>query len=89
MSRAASRPFGICGRCGFRYKLIDLRSEYVDYRETSKRICPTCLDPDHPQNHVEELEVNDPVALRDPRPDLALESSRVVDLTAWNDKYGG
>lgn len=63
-----SKAYGFCGRCGFRYKLSDLKPEVVNYRETDARVCPTCWDPDQPQLHVNELEVDDPRALRDPRP---------------------
>ncbi len=80
---------GICDRCGFQYKLDDLKIEVINYNETDIKVCPTCWDGDQPQLHVNGLEVDDPQALRGPRPDQGLEASRELNLTAWNEKYGG
>jgi|TARA_Y100000310_G_scaffold202996_1_gene203242 hypothetical protein len=60
-----------CDICGFRYYLRELRSEVVKGRETNIKACPTCWSPDHPQNKLGELPINDPQAIRDPRPDFA------------------
>ena len=79
-SRYASgkRAHGYCDQCGFRYQLSALREEYVQGRPTGIRACPTCYDPDHPQNWLGRTPVDDPQALRNPRPDPALEESRVI-----------
>ena len=68
--------FGFCDRCGFRYPLGELRAEVVDFAKTSVRVCPTCWDPDQPQNHLGQVDVTGPQALENPRPDLAQEASR-------------
>ena len=60
-----------CDRCGFRYYLPQLRNEYVRGRNTGLRVCPICWDEDHPQNKLGEYPVDDPQAIRDPRPDFA------------------
>lgn len=48
----------------------------------NNRVCPDCWDPDHPQNHLWTLHPNDPLPLKDPRPDLSEAESR--SLGGWN-----
>ena len=62
---------GICDRCGLTYYLKELRKEIVKGKINNLRVCPSCFDPDHPQLHLGELPIDDPQALRDPRPDQA------------------
>lgn len=59
---------GICDKTGFQYKLKDLRYEYVNGVRTGRRVGYDVLDPDHPQNHIGEVDTTDPQSLRDPRP---------------------
>ena len=80
----ATHAFGFCDRCGFRYPLTVLRAEVVDFVTTSTRVCPTCWDPDQPQNHLGDVNVVDPQALRNPRPDLAQSASRFGDAIRWD-----
>lgn len=63
-----SKAFGFCDRCGFRYKLKELRTETVNLSSTNLRVCPVCWDPDQPQNMLGRIPIDDPQALRDPRP---------------------
>ena len=67
-ARGATAP-GLCDRCGFKYLLNDLHWEIVDRRRTGLRVCDACFDQDHPQLQLGRVPVNDPQALRDPRPD--------------------
>lgn len=60
---------GICDRCGFSYKLNTLREEIVKGALRGTLTCRDCFDPDHPQLFVGEHVVDDPQALRRPRPD--------------------
>lgn len=62
------KAFGFCDRCGFRYKLRELKAETVNLASTNLLVCPECWDPDHPQNMLGRLRVDDPQALRNPRP---------------------
>ena len=62
---------GICDRCGLTYYLKELRKEIVKGKINNLKVCPDCFDPDHPQLHLGELPIDDPQALRDPRPDQA------------------
>ena len=59
---------GICDRCGFQYKLNTLKRIVKNRSTVNILVCPQCWEPDHPQNHLGELPVYDPQALRDPRP---------------------
>ena len=72
-SRYASdkRALGICDRCGFSYKLKELRNEMVRGKQVSTKVCSECYDPDQPQRFLGMYPVYDPQALRDARPDSA------------------
>ena len=48
----------------------------MDMEKTGLLVCEECLDPDQPQNHLGRNPVNDPQALRNPRPDKSLMESR-------------
>ena len=60
---------GICDRCGFRYKLKELRNLVVKFKRTNIKVCPSCWEADHPQLHLGEMAFAEPIALRDPRSD--------------------
>lgn len=65
-----------CDVCGFRYPYASLKNTIVNEKITGIKACPDCYDKDHPQLRVGKIKVFDPEALRDPRPDTALEDSR-------------
>ena len=72
-----------CDRCGFQYKLKELKSLYVRTTDTHIKVCKNCWEPDHPQNMQGMYPVDDPQAVRDPRPDNSFgvsggESSRGI-----------
>ena len=66
---AGKKAIGICDRCGFTYKLKDLKYEVQDQKKTGSRICPSCIDPDQPQYRVGEVDTSDNISLYNPRPD--------------------
>jgi hypothetical protein len=72
-SRFASGKFAIaeCDRCGFRYKLTELKVLVIKTKNTNIKVCQMCWDPDHPQLQLGMYPVNDPQAVRDPRPDTS------------------
>lgn len=72
-SRFASGKFAIaeCDRCGFRYKLTDLKVLVIKTKNTNIKVCQMCWDPDHPQLQLGMYPVNDPQAVREPRPDTS------------------
>tara|TARA_R100001377_G_C3119202_1_gene85350 strand:- start:113 stop:451 length:339 start_codon:yes stop_codon:yes gene_type:complete len=52
----------LCDRCGFKYKLLDLKKEW-----NGLKTCHTCFEPKHPQ--LEPIRApSDPEALYNPRP---------------------
>jgi len=58
-----------CDRCGQRFKLKILKTEIVKTKEYNLLVCPACWDPDQPQLQLGMYPVDDPQALRNPRPD--------------------
>lgn len=60
-----------CDRCGFRYKLKQLKKEVVKTKTYNLLVCPTCWTPDQPQLQLGMYPVDDPQGLRDPRRDLS------------------
>jgi hypothetical protein len=76
------KAFGFCDQCFFRYPLKKLRTLTVKGRIINLRVCPECWDPDHPQLWVGVFPIDDPQALRNARPDIALNEER--GLFAFN-----
>jgi hypothetical protein len=72
-SRFASGKWSIaeCDRCAQRYKLKELKIQILKTKPYRIKVCPTCWDPDHPQLQLGMYPVNDPQAVRDPRPDVS------------------
>jgi len=64
-----------CDRCGQRYKLKELKKEVVKTKLFNIKVCPTCWDPDQPQLSLGLYPVDDPQAVREPRPDVSYYSS--------------
>ena len=61
--------YGICDKTGFRYKLNELVAEVRNGVRTGLRVGKDVADPDHPQNFLGRLRINDPQSVRNPRPD--------------------
>jgi hypothetical protein len=85
----ANKALGICDRCGWTYRLRELKPEVIDLQATGILVCPTCWDPDQPQLQVGRWPVVDPQALRNPRPDTGAPDSRWGEggsrgTTVWN-----
>ena len=58
-----------CDRCGFRYKLKELKRLVIKTKNINLLVCPTCFEPDQPQLQLGMYPVYDPQALQNPRPD--------------------
>lgn len=54
---------GICDRCGFRFKLLQLKKEWTGFK-----VCPQCFEPKHPQLEPKR-HIGEAIALREPRPE--------------------
>ena len=61
--------FGFCDRTGFRYPLDQLVDEYQNGVKPGLKVGFDVVDPDHPQNFLGRVRVDDPQSLREPRPD--------------------
>ena len=70
--------FGFCDRTGFRYPLDQLVDEYQNGVKTGLKVGFDVVDPDHPQNFLGRVRVDDSQSLREPRPDTNLDESRVI-----------
>jgi hypothetical protein len=58
-----------CDRCGFRYKLKELKKLVIKTKNINLLVCHTCWEPDQPQLQLGMYPVYDPQALRNPRRD--------------------
>jgi hypothetical protein len=76
----------ICDRCGQQFKLKELKKLVVKTQIKNILVCRECWDPDQPQLQLGMYPVNDPQALRNPRPDT---SYVVSGLDADGDPSGG
>jgi hypothetical protein len=81
-NRFASGKFAIaeCDRCAQRYKLKQLRTQIVKTQPYNIKVCPSCWDPDQPQLQLGMYPVNDPQAVREPRPDVSYQQSGTSGL---------
>ena len=64
-----------CDRCGFRYKLKQLKRLVIKTKNINILVCPTCWEPDQPQLSLGLYPVSDPQAVRNPRPDVSYYQS--------------
>jgi hypothetical protein len=78
----ASGKFAIaeCDRCGFQYKLSELKGLVIKTKNVNILVCQTCWEPDQPQLQLGMYPVNDPQAIRNPRPDTSYNSSGTSGL---------
>lgn len=74
-----------CDRCGFRYMLKVLKTLTIKTKNVKIKVCPTCWEPDQPQLSLGLYPINDPQAVRDPRPDKSYWQSGMTGLqTEYN-----
>jgi hypothetical protein len=69
-----------CDRCGQRYKLKELKKEIIKTKLYQIKVCPECWDPDQPQLSLGLYPVQDPQAVREPRPDVSYQQSGTSGL---------
>ena len=83
-----------CDRCGFRYKLKVLKKLVIKTKQVTIKVCPTCWEPDQPQLQLGMYPVDDPQAVREPRPDNSYRQAGYTGLqltvnTDFGDPSGG
>lgn len=91
---SAKNSIAECDRCGFRYKLKELKKLTIKTKQVSIKVCPTCWEPDQPQLQLGMYPVQDPQAVREPRPDTSYLQSGYTGLqlttnTDFGDPGGG
>lgn len=90
-SKFSSGKFAIaqCDVCGWRFKLSQLKRLVIKTKNVNILACPECWNPDQPQLQLGMYPVDDPQAVRDPRPDLGyfqsgLNGLQLTDTTSPN-----
>jgi hypothetical protein len=83
-----------CDRCGFRFKLKVLKKLIIKTKQVSIKVCPSCWEPDQPQLQLGMYPVQDPQAVREPRPDVSYRQAGYTGLqltlnTDFGDPSGG
>ena len=76
---SGNRAIAMCDRCGFQFKLKQLKIEVVKQRPFQALVCPECWTPDQPQLMLGTFPVDDPQALRNPRRDTTYVTSGLND----------
>jgi len=81
-NRFASGKYAIsqCDRCNFRYKLKELKRLIIKTKNINILVCPECWEPDQPQLSLGLYPVDDPQAVRNPRPDTSYQVSGTSGL---------
>lgn len=81
-NKFASGKYAIaeCDRCAQRYKLKELRKLTIKTKQVSIKVCPECWEPDQPQLSLGLYPVDDPQAVREPRPDVSYAVSGTSGL---------
>jgi len=92
---SAKNSIAQCDRCGFRYKLRELKELIIKTKRVNLLVCPECWEPDQPQLLLGMYPIDDPQAVRNPRPDTTYyqsgeladgslgEGSRIIQW-GWN-----
>lgn len=60
-----------CDRCSFQYKLSELKELVIKTQNVNILVCQECYDPDQPQLSLGMYPIEDPQAVRNPRPDTS------------------
>jgi hypothetical protein len=91
---SAKNSIAECDRCGFRYKLKELKKLTIKTKQVTIKVCPTCWEPDQPQLQLGMYPVSDPQAVREPRRDNSYLQAGYTGLqltvnTDFGDPSGG
>lgn len=74
------KAIAICDRCGFQFRLKELKSLVIKTKNVNILVCNECWEPDQPQLQLGMFPVDDPQGLRNPRPDSSyLQSGLLAD----------
>jgi hypothetical protein len=74
------KAIALCDRCGFQFKLKQLKTLTIKTKNVNLLVCPGCWEPDQPQLQLGMYPIDDPQALRNPRPDSSYLQSGLNSL---------
>ena len=77
---SAKNSIAQCDVCGFRFKLKQLKQLVIKTKNVNILACQECWSPDQPQLLLGMTPINDPQAVRNPRPDLGYYESGLNGL---------
>jgi hypothetical protein len=84
-----SRVWGLCDKCGFRFKLSELRYQIYNQRLTGYRHCPECYDDDDPQLQLGRMNFDDVGPPKDPRPSPPAQNPAIdTEPVRWSQAIG-
>jgi len=85
-NKFSSGKFAIaeCDRCGQRFKLKELRKLVIKQQIKNIKVCNECWEKDQPQLSLGLYPVDDPQAVREPRPDTSYKASGTSGLQIQN-----
>ena len=91
---SGKNSIAMCDRCGFQFKLTELRKEIKKTKTYNLLVCPECWDPDQPQLLLGMYPVDDPQAVRNPRRDTTYYTAgtnglQIVDSTSTAQNAAG
>ncbi len=77
---AGKKAIAICDRCGFQFRLKELKGLVIKTKNVNILVCNECWEPDQPQLQLGMFPVDDPQGLRNPRRDNSyLQSGLLAD----------
>jgi hypothetical protein len=77
---SGKKAIAICDRCGFQFRLKELKALVIKTKSVNIIVCNECWEPDQPQLQLGMYPVDDPQGLRNPRPDSSyLQSGLLAD----------
>ena len=77
---SGKKAIAICDRCGFQFRLKELKALVIKTKNVNIIVCKECWEPDQPQLQLGMYPVDDPQGLRNPRRDNSyLQSGLLAD----------
>jgi len=85
---SGKHSIAICDRCGFQYKLKELKKLVIKTKQVNILVCPECWEPDQPQLQLGMYPIDDPQAVRNPRTDTSYVVSGNNQLGSRDIQWG-
>jgi hypothetical protein len=85
---SGKNSIAICDRCSFQFKLKQLKGLVIKTKNVNILVCPECWEADQPQLQLGMYPIDDPQAVRSPRPDTSYVISGDNNLGSRNIQWG-